>query len=82
MSDWLAVVADELERETGTRLGLTRDEIDELLRLAAFAARESGAKLNAPLLCYLLGRAAAGSGRSVSELAETVRSAPAAASWS
>lgn len=82
MGDWLAAVADELERETGTQLRLSRDEIDELLRVAAFAARESGAKLNAPLLCYLIGRAAAGSGRSVAELVEMVRAPPAAASWS
>ena len=75
---WLGVVAGDLERETGASLQLTGEEIDELLELAAFAAHESGAKLNAPLLCYLIGRAAAASGRSVEELALVVRAAAAA----
>jgi hypothetical protein len=79
-NEWLAAVKTELERATGTELGLTRDEIDELLRLASFAAHESGAKLNAPLLCYLVGRAREASALTVAELAEGARNgAPAAA---
>lgn len=74
---WLGHAAAELERGTGSRLSLTRDEIDELLRLASFAAHDSGAKLNAPLLCYLVGRATEASGLSVADLAELVRAAPA-----
>ena len=61
-SPWLAAVRAELERVSGIELALTRDEIDELLRLASSAAHESGAKLNAPLVCYLLGVAAGKSG--------------------
>jgi hypothetical protein len=70
---WLSAVASELERETAVSLAVTRDEIDELLRLAAFAAHESGVKLNAPLLCFMVGRAAEASGRSIAELAATAR---------
>jgi hypothetical protein len=76
---WLAAISDELERATGDRHELTTGEIDTLLGLASFAAHESGAKLNAPLLCYLIGRATESSGRSVEELAAIVRRAPAAA---
>jgi hypothetical protein len=32
---------------------------ETLLDLAGFAARESGARTNAPLLCFVLGRAVA-----------------------
>lgn len=73
---WLGHAAAELERATGSELSLTRDEIDALLRLASFAAHDSGAKLNAPLVCYLLGRATEASGMSVAELAGLVRAAP------
>jgi Domain of unknown function (DUF6457) len=76
---WLAAVTDELERETRSGLRLTPDEIDTLLRLASFAAHESGSKLNAPLLCYLIGRASESSGRSVDELASIARAAQTAA---
>jgi hypothetical protein len=76
---WLAAVREELERETGVELALSRTEIDELLRVAAFAAHESGVKLNAPLLCYLVGRAAAATGRPVEELAAAIRGATTAA---
>jgi hypothetical protein len=47
------------------------DEV-ELLDLARIAAHESGERTNAPLLCYLLGVAAA-RGRDLTELAAAVR---------
>jgi hypothetical protein len=62
MHRWLADAADTLARETGApreELELSATEIDALLRAAGSAAHESGARTNAPLLCYLLGRAAA-----------------------
>ena len=65
MNDWL-------ERQTealGVR-GLTESEASTLLELARIAAHESGDRRNAPLLCYLLGRA----GGDVEVLAEIVRS--------
>ena len=49
------------------------DEIGTLLHLAGDAAHESGTRTNAPLLCYLLGRARPGVA-SLDELAEIVRS--------
>jgi hypothetical protein len=70
---WLGQVAAELERTAGCRVELSREEIDELLRLASFAAHESGAKLNAPLLCYLVGRVTAATGLSVAEVADLAR---------
>jgi hypothetical protein len=51
---------------------LTSDEIALLLHLAGDAAHESGARTNAPLLCYLLGRAQGE--RSLDELAKIVQS--------
>ena len=63
MNEWLVTRADELAEGTGidrAALELSPEEIETLLDLAAHAAHESGARTNAPLLCYLLGRARAG----------------------
>ena len=60
MNEWLATRADALAEGTG---------IDR----AALAAHDSGARTNAPLLCYMLGRARAGAA-SLDELDEIVRS--------
>jgi len=68
VNDWLAARADALGVDP-----LTPEQISLLLGLASDAAHESGARTNAPLLCYLVGRAHA-SGASLEELAETVRS--------
>jgi hypothetical protein len=54
-----------------SQLDLTDDEIDTVLDLARIAAHDSGARTNAPLLCYLVGRAQAG--HKLDELAEAVR---------
>jgi hypothetical protein len=51
---------------------LSSDEISLLLNLAGDAAHESGQRTNAPLLCYLVGRAQGE--RPLAELAEIVRS--------
>ena len=68
MNDWLAARADALGVEH-----LTPEQISLLLNVAGDAAHESGTRTNAPLLCYLVGRAHA-SGASLEELVETVRS--------
>ena len=76
MNDWLAERADALADATGidrNAFELSPDEIGTLLHLAGDAAHESGVRTNAPLLCYLLGRARAGVA-SLDELAEIVRS--------
>ena len=75
MDEWLSERADrlaaaaKLEREV---LELSGTEVEELLELAAVAAHESGDRRNAPLLCYLVGIAAA-SGRGLTELAREAR---------
>lgn len=74
---WLAGVRGQLERESGVDLALDRDDVDELLRLAKFAAQESGAKLNAPLLCFLIGRLVEGGELSVADACSAARVASA-----
>ena len=65
MNEWLARQADALGVDP-----LTEDEQKTLLDLARIAAHDGGERTNAPLLCYLLGRA----GRELDTLAEIVRS--------
>jgi uncharacterized protein DUF6457 len=65
MNDWLTRQADALGVP-----GLTEAQASALLEIARIAAHESGDRRNAPLLCYLLGRA----GGDVEALAEIVRS--------
>jgi hypothetical protein len=76
MNEWLSSRADALAKRGGVEraaLELTEQEIEGLLELAGYAAHTSGARTNAPLLCYLVGLARAG-GASLDELDETVRS--------
>ena len=76
MNEWLARQADALAEGTGIEraaLELSPREIDTVLDLAAHAAHESDARTNAPLLCYLLGRARGGAA-SLDELEQIVRS--------
>jgi hypothetical protein len=65
MNEWLSRQAAALGV---TELG--ESEASTLLEIARIAAHESGDRRNAPLLCYLLGRA----GGDVDALAEIVRS--------
>jgi hypothetical protein len=69
MNDWLRKAVEAL----GGDLELSADEMRTLLDLAAHAARESGQRTNAPLLCYLVGRLQGE--RDLAEVAEAVRSA-------
>ena len=60
MDAWLADARDVLADAAGVpreRLELSDDEVSTLLDLARIAAHESGERTNAPLLCYLVGRA-------------------------
>jgi hypothetical protein len=74
MDPWLSQARDAVARAAGTPASDL--EIDDgsaatLLDLARIAAHESGERTNAPLLCYLIGRA---EGRAtLDELAEAVR---------
>ena len=75
MNEWLSARADALAQAGAADRGsleLTAAEIELLLDVAGYAAHDSGARTNAPLLCYLLGRVSAG-GASLDELAAAVR---------
>jgi Domain of unknown function (DUF6457) len=72
---WLDEAADAIAAAARAERGtLELDALTErtLLDLARIAARESGERTNAPLLCYLVGRAAA-AGAAVDDLADAVR---------
>jgi hypothetical protein len=59
---WLSDARDALARAAGVRpetLDLSGEDTATLLDLARIAAHESGDRTNAPLLCYLVGRARA-----------------------
>lgn len=74
MDEWLMQVRDALAAAAGVEaaeLDLSDADADTLLDLARIAAHTSGARTNAPLLCYLVGRAQGA--RGVDELAEAVR---------
>lgn len=51
---------------------LSDDDVRRLLDIARIAAHESGDRTNAPLLCYLIGRAQGD--RRLDELLEAIRS--------
>jgi hypothetical protein len=73
MDAWLSAARDRLAEAAGSSpedLALSPDIEATLLDLARFAAHESGARSNAPLLCYLLGRA--GSAAELTRLAGAV----------
>jgi len=76
VNEWLSKRADAFAEATGIdrdAFELSPEEVDQLLELAGVAAHSSGARTNAPLLCYLLGRARPGVA-SLDELDEIVRS--------
>jgi hypothetical protein len=67
VNEWLAQRAAALGADE-----LSPEEIATLLALAGDAAHESGARTNAPLLCYLVGRAQGA--RSLQDVVEIVKS--------
>ena len=72
MHEWLVRAVERLADETGAttdELALTQAEIDEILELARVAAHESGERINAPLVSYLVGLAR---GRHGGDLAEAI----------
>ena len=74
MDQWLSQARDALARESGVapkELDLSDEDVATLLELARVAAHESGERTNAPLLCYLVGRAQGGG--SLDDLADAVR---------
>ena len=67
MDEWLRQVAAAV----GSVEELSDDDAAALLKIAKLAAHESGDRTNAPLLCYLIGRARVD--RPLDEILETVR---------
>ncbi|HEY8844755.1 MAG TPA: DUF6457 domain-containing protein [Gaiellaceae bacterium] len=75
MDAWLTEARNALAQAAGVpaaELELSEEASRTLLDLARIAAHDSGERTNAPLLCYLVGRAQGGTG--LDELAEAVRS--------
>ena len=75
MDDWLTRARDALAAEAGIppdELDLTGQQMKTLLDLAGVAAHDSGVRINAPLLCYLVGRAQR-DGTELDALADAVR---------
>lgn len=71
MNEWLSSAVATVAAAAGIpreSLELSADEITQLLDLAGYAAHDSGARTNAPLLAHVVGRAAAASGKSITEL--------------
>ena len=74
MDAWLAEARDVLALATGApgdQLELSDEDVATLLEIARIAAHESGERTNAPLLCYLVGRARGDA--DLDELAEALR---------
>ena len=74
MDAWLTKVRDRLAAAAGVppeELQLSEEEERELLDLARIAAHDSGDRTNAPLLCYLVGRAQGDA--DLDDLADAVR---------
>lgn len=60
MDTWLTEARDAVAEATGvspTELEVSDEDAQVLLDLARIAAHDSGERTNAPLLCYLVGRA-------------------------
>jgi Domain of unknown function (DUF6457) len=73
VDEWLTAARDRLAEAAGgpvDQLELSQAEIDELLELARIAAHESGERINAPLLCYLVGLAEGRTGVELSTLVD------------
>jgi Domain of unknown function (DUF6457) len=67
MDAWLRTATDAIGGGE-----LSDDDVRGLLEIARVAAHESGDRTNAPLLCYLIGRAQGS--RSLDELLGAIRS--------
>lgn len=60
LDQWMHTARDtlaEASRKNPSELDLDQSAIDDLLDIARIASHESGDRRNAPLLCYLIGKA-------------------------
>jgi Domain of unknown function (DUF6457) len=72
---WLQSARDSIAKASGVPavdLELDAADVRTLLDLARVAAHDSGERTNAPLLCYLMGRAAARSDAGLDAIADAV----------
>jgi hypothetical protein len=75
MDAWLTSARDAVAEAAGVpraALELDEEQARIVLELARVAARDSGERTNAPLLCYLVGRAQGGA--DLETLAAAIRS--------
>ena len=75
MDAWLREARDRLAAEVAadpSEYDLSQAEVDELLELARVAAHASGERINAPLLCYLVGVAHGRRGGELGNLVDAV----------
>ncbi len=75
MNEWLEQARDRLAAATGedpAALDLDQQTVDDLLDLARLAARDSGERTSAPLLCYLVGLAQGRRGGDLSDIVDAV----------
>jgi hypothetical protein len=80
VDEWLSAARDRVAAAAGldsSSLDLTQEEVDEILELARVAAHESGERINAPLLCYLVGLAQARRGGDLADLVDAAVAKPA-----
>jgi hypothetical protein len=80
VDDWLSSARDRLADASGEPpegLALSQTDTDELLELARIAAHESGERINAPLLCYLVGLARGRTGADLDALVDAAVGKPA-----
>jgi hypothetical protein len=79
MDEWLSDARDRLAAAAGqdpAGLELSEEDVDELLELARIAAHESGERINAPLLCYLIGLVHARRGGELAHLVDAAVGKP------
>jgi hypothetical protein len=73
VDEWLREARDRLAEASGESpesFELSEAEVDDLLELARVAAHDSGERINAPLLCYLVGLARGRAGSDLSALVD------------
>jgi hypothetical protein len=79
VDEWLGQARDKLAAAAGedpAAYSLSQEDVDELLELARIAAHESGERINAPLICYLVGLARGRRGRELSDLVDATVGVP------
>jgi hypothetical protein len=79
MDEWLTAARNRVAAAAGldpSSLELTQEDVDEVLELARVAAHESGERINAPLLCYLVGVAHARRGGDLADLVDAAIAKP------